>query len=274
METFTGQLRKMKTSLGDPVDYFLRLDRLEIPLNPLLGREIVLEHRGAIHCLGCGKKIKKSYQQGYCFPCTQTLAQCDLCILKPELCHYHKGTCRQPEWGLAHCMHRHYVYLANSSGLKVGITRGENIPTRWIDQGAIQALPILKVSSRFHSGLLEVLFKDHVADRTNWRLMLSGRAEAVDLRARRDALFETCAAGLRQLEQDLGDDSIEYLEGEEPLELRYPVLEYPQKVSSLNLDKNPRIQARLMGIKGQYLLLSTGVINMRKYSGYEVALSI
>ncbi len=271
METYTGHLQKMKSTLQDPVDYLLRLDHLEIPLNPLLGREISLEHTGAIHCVGCGRSIKKSYQQGYCYPCTQTLAECDMCIVKPELCHFHEGTCRQPDWGMAHCMRQHFVYLANSSGLKVGITRGKNIPTRWIDQGATQALPILKVSSRFHSGLLEVLFKNHVADRTNWRLMLSGKAEPVDLAAKRDALFENCRTGLKRLKEEFGDDPVEFLESEQPLELRYPVLEYPQKVTSLNLDKNPRLQGRLMGIKGQYLLLSVGVINIRKYSGYEVA---
>ena len=52
--------------------------------------------------------------------------------------------------------------------------------------------------------------------------------------------------------------------------LVYPVEQYPEKVKSHNLDKTPVIRGKLQGIKGQYLILDTGVINIRKYSGYEL----
>ena len=271
MTAVSGHLSKMETEAGNPVNYSLPLDQLSLPLNPFLGRKLSLRFTGAIHCIACGRKIPKSYSQGYCFPCTRVLAECDFCILKPEQCHYHKGTCRQPDWGLAHCFQPHYVYLANSSGLKVGITRNVNIPTRWIDQGACQALPILRVASRFQSGLLEVLFKDHVADKTNWRQMLQECPRNLDLPAHRDRLLAACAGGIAALQDRFGADAIVCLENEPVVELEYPVHRYPERVTSLNFDKTPVIEGVLHGIKGQYLILDKGVLNIRKFTGYEVA---
>ena len=197
------------------------------------------------------------------------LARCDTCIVSPEKCHYHEGTCREPEWGEQHCMTRHFVYLANSSGVKVGITREENIPKRWIDQGAVQALPIVAVATRYQSGLLEVLLKQHVADKTNWRTMLKGGNPLVDLHAKRDELLALCSDELQALQQRFGLQAIQVCEDAEALEFNYPVLEYPNKVVSHNLDKNPHLEGQLLGIKGQYLILDTGVINIRKYTGYQ-----
>jgi hypothetical protein len=167
-------------------------------------------------------------------------------------------------------MQDHIVYLANSSGLKVGITRINQVPTRWIDQGATQAIPILRVASRFLSGLVEVIFKAHVSDRTDWRKMLKGEAEPIDLAAERDRLFALCEAELSALQETHGGDALKLLRGESQWDIRYPVLKYPTKVSSHNLDKTPEVKGVLEGIKGQYLILDTGVINLRKYSGYQI----
>ncbi|CAM2068820.1 DUF2797 domain-containing protein [Sulfidibacter corallicola] len=273
METYSGHLSKMATTLAEPVQYEMCLDQLRVPMNTYLGRTIGLTFSGRIECAGCGRKIKKSYHQGYCYPCTQTLAECDTCIVRPELCHFAQGTCRQPDWGEARCMKPHYVYLANSSGIKVGITRETQIPTRWIDQGAIQALPILKVGTRLVSGLSEVLFKRHVADKTNWRKMLKGEVEERDLVAARDELMEKCRPGLEELVAEHGPDAVTPLPEATETRLDFPVLEFPTKVTSLNLDKTPEIGGVLKGIKGQYLILSTGVINIRKYGGYHVTFS-
>lgn len=193
-----------------------------------------------------------------------------MCIVKPETCHYDAGTCREPEWGEQHCMQAHYVYLANSSGIKVGITRGSQIPTRWIDQGAAQALPVFRVASRYQSGLLEVVIKQHVSDRTDWRKMLKGDADPVDLVTLRDELVDTCNQEIAALEKQFGSGNIEFLPDEEVVEISYPVDQYPEKIKSLNLDKTPLIEAALLGIKGQYLIMDSGVINIRKYSGYKV----
>ncbi len=169
-----GGLRKMYTRLEQPVHYQLPIGDGQVDLNALIGKPIRLVYQQEINCLHCGRKTKKSFSQGYCYPCFTKLPQCDSCIVKPEKCHYHEGTCRDPAWGERHCFQPHVVYLANSSGLKVGITRGEQIPTRWMDQGAIQALPILEVDNRLHSGLIEQIIAAHVSDKTNWRTMLKG----------------------------------------------------------------------------------------------------
>jgi hypothetical protein len=183
----SGNLRKMRVVHEDPVAYFLRMGDEEIALNPLVGEHLSLRFSGHIHCTACGREINKSFNQGYCFPCFRSLAQCDRCMVSPELCHFHLGTCREPDWGLAHCMQPHVVYLANTSGIKVGITRATQVPTRWIDQGAVQALPLMNVTSRRASGVVETALKSHMADRTDWRRMLKGPPESADRRGERNA---------------------------------------------------------------------------------------
>lgn len=269
----SGFSEKMRTSLDEnnQVQYVWQLNDQAINMNGLLGQNISLEYKADISCVACGRKTNKSFSQGYCYPCFKKLAQCDTCIMSPEKCHYHLGTCREPEWGDKHCMIDHYVYLANSSGIKVGITRNNQLPTRWLDQGAVQALPILRVKTRRLSGLCETAFKAHVADKTSWQRMLKNQVEPMDLLQQRDALMELVADDLVAIRKEFGDDAIEVLD-EMPLEIQYPVLEYPVKVKSFNLDKTAVISGKLMGIKGQYLILDTGVINIRKYGGYSLEL--
>ncbi|WP_298608970.1 DUF2797 domain-containing protein [uncultured Thiothrix sp.] len=268
-----GILRKMQVTLTEPVKYSLVLNNKEIPLTPYLGKTLTLRYTGSIYCIHCGRLTKKSFNQGYCYPCFMKLAQCDTCIIKPELCHYAAGSCREPQWGEQHCMQPHFVYLANSSTLKVGITRQGQIPTRWIDQGAVAALPILKVQSRYLSGLMEVAFKDHVADKTNWQQMLKSEAAAIDLVAERELLMPQVQDALRDVRYRFGDESVEFLPDAEVVNIRYPMLTYPSKVKSLSFDKEPVVEGVLEGIKGQYLLFDTGVINIRKFGGYEVEFS-
>lgn len=264
----------MRVNLASPVAYELLVDETAEALNPYLGKTLRMEYSGDIHCTACGRKTNKSYSQGHCYPCSQSLASCDLCIMKPETCHYDAGTCREPAWGEQHCMQSHYVYLANSSGLKVGITRAPQIPTRWIDQGASQALPIFRVAHRYLSGLVEVAMKEHVSDRTDWRRMLKGTPEPIALEQRRDELFGAVRDAVNELSQRFGDDTIEFLEHGEVVNIDYPVNEYPDKVRSLNFDKTPLIEGTLLGIKGQYLILDSGVLNIRKFAGYNVQIEL
>ncbi|AMR66610.1 DUF2797 domain-containing protein [Aquipseudomonas alcaligenes] len=266
-----GSLSKMAVRLGETAQYAFRLDEQEVPVNPLLGRRVRLEFLGAIHCTHCGRKTKKSFSQGYCYPCFTKLAQCDSCIVSPEKCHFDAGTCREPEWGERFCMTDHVVYLANSSGVKVGITRASQIPTRWLDQGASQALPIFRVATRQQSGLVEDLLRTQVADKTNWRALLKGDAVPLDLPTIRDQLLESCAEGIAALQQRFGLQAIQPVGDAEVLEIRYPVEAYPTKVASHDLEKTPVVEGILRGIKGQYLILDTGVINLRKYTAYQVA---
>ncbi len=268
-----GNLRKMVTGAEETVQYQLPLGDSLVPMNELIGSSLQLEHLGEINCIHCGRKTNKSFNQGYCYPCFKRLAQCDLCIVSPETCHYHEGTCREPEWGEENCMIEHVVYLANTSGIKVGITRLTQVPTRWMDQGAVQALPIFRVQTRRQSGLVEVVFKQHIADRTNWQAMLKSRGDAIDLATERDRLFGECDGEIKALQDEFGLQAIRHLESEHVNTFNYPVEEYPTKVSSHNLDKTPTVGGQLRGIKGQYLMFDTGVINMRKYGGYRLALS-
>jgi Protein of unknown function (DUF2797) len=268
-----GHLRKMSAKLDKPVQYELLLSDQVMLLNPFIGKPINLAYTGNIFCVHCGRATKKSFNQGYCYPCFISLAQCDMCIMKPETCHYAAGTCREPAWGETFCMQTHYVYLANSSGIKVGITRQNQIPTRWIDQGAVQALPIFKVQSRYISGLVEVVIAKHISDKTSWQQMLKNNVEVVELAAKRDELMATCKTELADITQRFGAQAIECLPDEQSVDIHYPVNRYPDKVKSFNLDNNPEVSGILEGIKGQYLLLDTGVINLRKYSGYEIEFS-
>jgi hypothetical protein len=268
-----GGVRKMRSRLASPVEYTLRLGEIDIDMNALLEHKIKLEYSGEIHCVNCGRKTNKSFSQGYCFPCLQKLAQCDSCIIHPEKCHFDQGTCREPSWGERHCMQDHIVYLANSSGLKVGITRATQVPTRWIDQGATQALAIARVRTRLQSGELEVIFKQHVADKTNWREMLKGTAQELDMKAKSVGLIEECCSEIAQLEERFGFFAISMLTGIEPVEIVYPVVRYLEKINSFNFDKDPVIEGTLLGIKGQYLIFDSGVINMRRFSGYDVEVS-
>lgn len=265
-----GNLHKMLTEAASPVDYRLQLGGQQLSLNDWLGKNIRIEYLQQIECIHCGRITRKSFSQGYCYPCFSSLAQCDLCIMSPEKCHFHLGSCREPDWAMLHCMRPHIIYLSNTSGVKVGITRETQLPHRWIDQGAIQALPILRVSKRYHAGLIEHAFRQHVSDRTNWRNMLKNQVEEVDLYQ----LFETLWPQVKpELDADLLADAEVIAATDGVLRLDYPALQYPVKITSFNLDKQPLVEGRLDAIKGQYLLLDNGVINIRKYGGYLVSMS-
>ena len=266
----SGSMQKMRVELSDTIQYFLELDDQPLLMNELLGKEVYLKNLGEIHCSHCDRLTKKSFSQGYCYPCFKKLPQCDLCMMSPDRCHFHLGTCRDEEWGKSVCFNEHIVYLANSSGIKVGITRATQVPTRWIDQGAVEALPIFRVKTRQQSGLVEKIIGQHISDKTNWRKMLKGEVSEVDLVAMRDELLQKCRTELAQLSAEHGLQSILPITGVEVQQLHYPVAEYPNKVSSHNLDKTELISGVLKGIKGQYLILDTGVVNLRKYTSYQM----
>jgi len=268
---YQGNLHKMYSHHEDTVAYELQLGGKLLKLNDWLGKSIKIEYLQQIECIHCGRKTKKSFNQGYCYPCFNSLAQCDMCIMSPEKCHFHLGTCREPEWGLSHCMKSHIVYLSNTSGAKVGITRESQLPTRWIDQGALQALPILRVSKRYYSGLIETAFKAHISDRTNWRKMLKNEVEPLDLYQIYESLWP---AVISELDDEVVND-VEILARQDGGQnFSYPAQRYPDKIVSFNFDKTAQIKGRLDAIKGQYLILDSGVINIRKFAGYLVNITL
>ncbi|MEO0575230.1 MAG: DUF2797 domain-containing protein, partial [Pseudomonadota bacterium] len=205
MTEIQGHARKMLVSNAETVDYTMRLDDARLPMTGLVGQRVQIRFTGNIHCQNCGRKTKKSYSQGYCFPCSQRLAACDMCIVRPHTCHFDNGTCREPDWGQTHCFQDHFVYVSNTSGLKVGITRQDQLPTRWIDQGATQARPIFRTRSRHVAGMLEKTIGAHVSDRTDWRRMLKGNADDRDLAAEAQALVDKAAEGIAAVQSQFED---------------------------------------------------------------------
>ena len=268
----SGNLRKMVTELSSDVQYHLPIGDERVNLNRLIGSHLSLCFTGVINCIECDRKSNKSFRQGYCFPCFRRLAACDSCIVSPEKCHYEAGTCREPDWAQSHCFVDHIVYLANTSGVKVGITRYSQVPTRWMDQGATQAKPIARVQHRQLSGLLETALAQHVKDKTAWQTMLKGNGEAISLEEKRQELMSLCEDDIKALQDQFGLQALQLLEDEPTVSINYPIVEFPTKVSAHNFDKNPIVEGKLMGIKGQYLLLDTGVLNIRKFGGYHIEL--
>jgi uncharacterized protein DUF2797 len=270
---WSGTLRKMGVEAGDQVQYRLvdgwhdreaRVD--DLPLNPLLSRDLRIEFNGTIACTACGRVTKRSFNQGYCYPCSQSLAEADICIIKPELCHFHDqvNPCRDNEFARTVCFNPHIFYVSLTSGVKIGITREANVPSRWIDQGAVRAIPLASLPDRFTVGKLEAELAGSYVDKTHWMRMLKEENPQGDLPATADEIV-----------QILRDRGIEVLPDDRRVEhvFHYPVMEYPVRVSSHNLDKTSVVEGQLLGIKGQYLIFDTGVMNVRKFTGYQIALS-
>ncbi len=269
---WTGTLKKMRVEAAQPVRYHLtdgwfeKAKRVaDYLLNDHLGLPLELRFTGEINCIACGRKTKKTFSQGFCFPCTRSRAEADICIVKPELCHHGEAEnpCRDEVFAQDVCFHPHYLYCSLTSGVKVGITREVNIPSRWIDQGAVAAVPVALLPNRRAVGLVEKrLGNEGFKDKTHWTRMLKGNPQE-------DDLMEVVERVVERL-TEWGVEGI--LPPLQRLEQRfeYPMLKWPEKVSSLNLDKNPIAGGILQGIKAQYLIFDSGVINLRKYSGYRV----
>jgi hypothetical protein len=265
---FSGQLKKMRVVFDNPIKYYLEQDT-SVLLNDYVGKSIRLEFQNRIECISCKKHIKKSYHQGYCFPCTQKLAACDFCVLSPDKCHYGNGTCRDPSWADDNCMIQHYLYLANTSGVKVGLTKHTQIPTRWIDQGAVQALKFLKTTSRYQAGMIEKVFSKTLSDRTAWQSMLKKEISTINLHEILDEMFIKHKSDLHKISREFSEP-FEILHDEQVVNINYPYITEPIKIKSVKLDNESIISGRLQGIKGQYLLFEDKVINIRSHTGYFV----
>ena len=263
---YRGIIRKMKSQLEDPVQYTLPIDEDNVPINNFIGKYILFKYENHIYCIGCGRKTNKSFAQGFCYPCFINSPETSECILRPQLCQAHEGIARNMEWAQTHCLQDHFVYLAISSGVKVGVTRSAQIPTRWIDQGAWQAIKLAKTPNRYIAGLIEVALKEYISDRTQWQRMLKNELiEGIDLLDKKEEMLSYLSSDLQKYE--CFDNKI--------TEITYPIKEYPEKVKSLSFDKLPEIEGVLWGIKGQYLLFDNGeVLNIRKHNGYKVSLEI
>ncbi|MEC3966803.1 DUF2797 domain-containing protein [Flagellimonas halotolerans] len=260
---YEGVLRKMRTEIGNPIQYFLVFENDFINMNQGLNKELQIDFI-KFQCLNCGED-KPIYRQGFCKSCFFETPRAGDWIMKPELstAHLDKED-RDLEFEKKMQLQPHIVYLANSSNIKVGVTRKSQVPTRWIDQGAHEAIEIVEVPNRYLAGITEVALKDHVSDKTSWQKMLKNDIEDVDLVAWRN-----------KLKASIPDEAIAYfLDDKEETHLEFPVLQYPEKVKSLNLDKTPSYKGVLKGIKGQYLIFEDNtVFNVRGSEGYYVGIA-
>lgn len=262
----TVQLYKMQVIPDTPVKYYLRSHREEFFVNDWVGLSLEIGFKGEIHCLHCGRTIRKTYGQGYCYPCFLSIPETSECVLRPELCQAHLGISRNMEWSKEHCLQDHFVYLALTSAVKIGVTRSSQIPERWIDQGAWKAIRFAHTPNRYTAGLIEVALKNHLPDKTNWRHMLTDKKDD------KQNLLEIKAFAFKWIPGELShfftyDDTITTIE--------YPVSSYPLSVHQLNLLNTPSFKGILVGIRGQYLLFKDGTLfNVRAHQGYVVGLTV
>ena len=265
MSKYSGQISKLRAKLGTPIEYTLPIGEELLPLNNLIDKNICFEFNNEIRCIECDTKIKKTFMQGYCYPCFINSPKTSECILKPELCRAHEGEARDMEWAKKYCLQDQYVYLSLTSNLKVGVTRHTQIPTRWIDQGAHKALILAKTPNRYTAGIIEKTLSQHISDRTYWRRMLLGEYPNLDLNEQKNNLIKLLDEKLKSF----------VTLNETETKLIYPAKHKPKKIKSLNFDKTPIIKGKLRGIKGQYLFLdSEFVLNIRKFTGYKIKIKI
>ncbi|SFB89212.1 Protein of unknown function [Flagellimonas taeanensis] len=261
---YEGVLRKMQTENGKPIQYFLVFDNDFLNMNQALGKQLQIDFI-KFQCLNCGED-RPIYRQGFCKSCFYETPRAGDWIMKPELstAHLDKED-RDLEYEKKMQLQPHIVYLANSSNIKVGVTRKSQVPTRWIDQGAHEAIEIVEVPNRYLAGITEVALKDHVSDKTSWQKMLKNDIEDVDLVEWRN-----------KLKPFIPEEAANYfIENNGETHLDFPVLQYPEKVKSLNLDKTPSYTGVLKGIKGQYLIFEDStVFNVRGSEGYYVGIGI
>lgn len=257
-----GTIRKMNTHLIQGVaHYSLPIGDIQIDMNACIGKEIELNFSGKIYCIHCGTKTNKSFGQGYCYTCFTHAPETEECVLRPELCKAHLGIARDMNFAQNHCLIPHYVYLAETSDIKVGVTRNTQIPTRWIDQGALQAVIIAETPNRYTAGLIEVALKQYIADKTNWRKMLTKHTNEYNLFDERNKICTLIHGKLQK-----------YIQYNQPiLSIEYPGMLPNEKINSISLDKQTLIHKKLCAIKGQYLIFSdNSVINLRSHTGYEI----
>jgi hypothetical protein len=262
---YQGVLTKMQTEIGTPIQYYLVFEDSFLNMNQILNKDIEINFIG-FQCLNCSKK-KKIYRQGFCYDCFYSSPAVGDWIMRPELSTAHLGIAdRDLDYEQKVQLQPHVVYLAVASEVKVGVTRKTQVPTRWIDQGASQAIAIVEVPNRYLAGITEVALKDHYTDKTNWRKMLQNSGGIFDLIAEKAKVESLIPAEAQEYF---------YTEKNDVYDLDYPVLNYPAKVASLNLDKTPSFQGKLTGIKGQYLIFEDGtVFNVRGSEGYVVTINV
>ena len=265
MSNFTGQISKLIPQLSEPIEYFLPIGNKKISMNNYFGYKFEIDFSGDIFCINCNKKINKTFMQGYCYPCFLQSPQTSDCIFKPHLCRAHEGESRDMKWSEKNCLTATYVYLSLTSNLKVGVTRASHIPSRWIDQGAHCAIKLAKCPNRYIAGMIELEISKYISDRTQWRKMIQGIYDDINLLDEKKRLLNSLSEKYKIYKST--DNTV--------INFKYPIKGSPEKIKSINMDKINLFKGILTGIKGQYLIFDNeNVLNIRKYTGYIFNLKI
>jgi hypothetical protein len=264
-----GILDGLEGETGDPVNYSLVVESVRLPLAARIGSELRLETDGTARCRHCERPTQRRFGGGYCYACFTTLARCDLCVVSPDRCHFAAGTCREPEWGQSFCMQPHYVYLADSGGTKVGITRPDNVPGRFIDQGAAAALIVASTGTRQQAGFVEKALGRYASEQTDWRSITRVAQTGVDLDAELARLRRAAAGGLAAVDSRF-PGAVTWLETPRRFAFRYPVVRYDAPARQQRLAPGRPVGGLLLGVRGGYLLFDQGVFNVRSHGALNV----
>ena len=260
-----GSISKLTCEFKNPILYKFNIGNQSFDLNNYIGKNIKIKFLDKINCIECGNKIKKTFMQGFCYPCFIKSPKTSECIFKPHLCRAHLGESKDMEWSKKYCLSDQYVYLSITSNLKVGVTRYTQIPNRWIDQGAHHAIKLAKVPNRYLAGMIEIELSKYISDRTQWRKMLQGNYEQIDLINKKKELAKLLSSEYQKY--IITDNTIQ--------NLFYPQLNQLEKIKSINIEKTPLIDGEITGIKGQYIIIDNlYVLNVRKYTGYSFEIEI
>ncbi len=260
-----GSISKLTCEFKNPILYKFNIGNQSFDLNNYIGKNIKIKFLDKINCIECGNKIKKTFMQGFCYPCFIKSPKTSECIFKPHLCRAHLGESKDMEWSKKYCLSDQYVYLSITSNLKVGVTRYTQIPNRWIDQGAHHAIKLAKVPNRYLAGMIEIELSKYISDRTQWRKMLQGNYEQIDLLNKKKELAKLLSSEYQKY--IITDNTIQ--------NLFYPQLNQLEKIKSINIEKTPLIDGKITGIKGQYIIIDNlYVLNVRKYTGYSFEIEI
>ncbi len=257
-------LKKMESEPAEPVRYYLDMDGDFVRMNDLIGHTLYIKHTG-YQCLSCGSD-EPVYARGFCKKCFFESPLAGQWFIHPEKSTAHLDIAdRDLDYEKKIQLAPHVVYLAKTSDVKVGVTRRSQVPTRWIDQGATEAMIIMETPNRYLAGLTEVALKSHLDDKTRWRQMLRPGTPGGDL----EEVFQ-------RIREHIPVETRAYLLDERPVyRFVYPVESYPESLKSVNLKKEKEVEGKLLGIKGQYLIFADGkVLNIRNHEGFRVEFSV
>ena len=261
---FSGVLKKMTSIHDNPVRYIIDFDNDLIFLNQSIGKKIKI-HKTGYCCLSCFENLQ-IFANGFCKKCFFESPIAGDWIMKPELSKAHLGIeDRDISYEKKVQLQNHIVYLSKTSGIKVGVTRSNNMSTRWIDQGAIEAVELIEVPNRYLAGVAEVKLKEKFSDKTNWRKMLTSNFEEADIIKNKKIALD-----------ELGSEFEEFFKTDsEVMKFNYQIDKSIDSVKSVSLKKSDDIEGKLIGIKGQYLIFEdSSVFNVRSNEGYVVDISI